>query len=309
MTELIEKKTLWSVLPPQVIVSQLDGGFIAEPSNKDDLINIWRQANKAYISSSILPARSYISDDDLQQIDIESLTGSKDLLNRISSYQPFDTHKFSLLKVRASKLVTPQIVINPNRAMKRLGERISIPSEKELLEFMLGEGGVANPISRQILGIMPNGGSLIYTSFDEDIRIYNPPQFRSLQINQDDNKSISLENICIPVGGGYPFASAYRVQIAPGVFRVILNNGIHRAYRLAELGLEWIPILVSDFNRMEFGPQFVDLPSQMLFDLNSNPPVITDFLNPEYVITLKFFPVLKTLRFNWNFEQYVTVLK
>ncbi len=308
MAELIQKKTLWSVLPPQAIVSQLEGGFIAEPSTKDKLIEIWEKANTSF-KSSTNPGRSVCMPNDLQEVDISKMPEIRAQLSQITLYPPFDTHKAHLYKVRASKLVTPQIVINPARASKRLGEYNDVPEEEVQIEFMLGKGGVVNPISRQTLGLAQNGGSLIYTSFDEDIRIHNPPQFRSLPINQNDKNSISLENMCFPVGGGYPFASAFRVQIAPGIFRIIMNNGMHRAYRLAELGLEWIPIIVADFNPMEFGPQFVDLPSQMLFDLNSNPPIIPDFLNPDFVIDLKYFQVLKTLRFNWNFEQYVTVLK
>jgi hypothetical protein len=118
-----------------------------------------------------------------------------------------------------------------------------------------------------------------------------------------------LENICFSVGGGLSFASAYRIKIGPGKERIILNNGIHRAFKLAQMHFEWVPLIVADLSPEELPPQFVDLPQSLLTGENSNPPLISDFLNSDVCIGLKYYPVLKTLRFNWNFEQYVTVLK
>lgn len=128
-------------------------------------------------------------------------------------------------------------------------------------------------------------------------------------MNEKDTASPSFESVCLPVGGGQPFGVAYRIQIAPGISRLILGNGIHRVYSLAGAGYEWCPLLVCDLIPLELADPFVDMPKSILLDPNSNPPLITDFLNNDMVIPLNYYTLLKTIRLNWNFEQYVTVLK
>jgi len=112
-----------------------------------------------------------------------------------------------------------------------------------------------------------------------------------------------------PILGGLPFASAFRVQLGQGSNRLILNNGIHRVYALAGAGYEWCPLLVCDLIPMELPDPFVELPRDMLLNQSANPPLITYFLDNEVVIPLDYYSILKTVRFNWNIEQYVTVLK
>jgi hypothetical protein len=182
MAELIEKKSLRALLPPQAIVSQLEAGFIAEPSGKEELLRVWENANRNY--KSVGPAsRSFTSPDDTREIDVSVYPDISSVMSQIGLYQPFDTHKGSLCYVRTTKLVTPQIEINTSRADQRVEDLNPNISEKDLISLMLGLKGKFNPINRQALGFASNGGSIIYTSYDEDIRIYHPPQYRSLTSN------------------------------------------------------------------------------------------------------------------------------
>jgi hypothetical protein len=86
-------------------------------------------------------------------------------------------------------------------------------------------------------------------------------------------------------------------------------NGIHRVYELAKAGHQSVPVAVCDVQSMELPDTLVDLPKQLLLDPEANPPVMTDFLNEAVVIELDYFRVLRTVRLNWNFEQYATVLR
>src|SRR3989442_1297167 len=130
----------------------------------------------------------------------------------------------------------------------------------------------------------PNGGALLFTSYDEDIRLHHPPQYRRIPINESDQDSPTFESVCLPVGGGLPFAAARRIQIAPGVSRLILGNGIHRIYKLAIAGHEWAPVVVTDMGSMETPDTFVDLPKDILLSPMSNPPPISDFTNEHLFI-------------------------
>jgi hypothetical protein len=118
-----------------------------------------------------------------------------------------------------------------------------------------------------------------------------------------------MQTACFAIGGGCGFMFAYRVEIADGTSRLILINGAHRAYAMAKAGFRTIPIAVCDLRPMELPDPLIDLPKQLLLDSQFNPPVVSDFLDPKIVLELGYFRVLRTVRFNWNFEQYVTVLK
>ena len=253
------------------------------------------------------PSRSFINPEDIRPIENVDKPKIENALSKIKLYAPYDSHPTNIYSVRISKLVTPQLVINLSRAQKRSNLRKDM-SANELFDLSFESAGHPETITRQTLGIGPNGGALLFTSYDEDIRLYHPPQYRKIPINEKDPHSPTFESVNIPVGGGLPFVAAFRVQTGFGT-RLILNNGMHRLYKLAEAGYEWCPSVVSDLVPLEFPDPFVDTPRGIILDPNSNPPLITDFLNKDIVIPLKYFSVLKTIRLNWNFEQYVTVLK
>ena len=104
-------------------------------------------------------------------------------------------------------------------------------------------------------------------------------------------------------------SAARRVPLGNGRYRLILSNGIHRVYRLLAAGYEWCPLIVVDNSPMEIPDPFVDFPKELLLGPTANPPLMADFLNENVAMQLEYHRVLKTIRFNWNFEQYVTVLR
>src|SRR6267143_4827173 len=245
------KLTLFSVLPQPILLSQLDGGFIAEPKDRSSLQEIWKKANHAYGEIGVA-SRSFADPDDTQKIADTASGRITNTLKRVRLYAPYDSHPTEILNVRISKLVTPQISVTPSRAQRRAEIKQNMTTD-ELLTIMFESKGEPEPITRQILGITQNGGALIFTSYDEDIRLYNPPQFRRIPINEKDSRSPSLESVCHPIGGGLPYASAYRIPVSSGggINRLILSNGIHRVYALAKAGYEWCPIAVCDLSPIE----------------------------------------------------------
>ncbi len=305
-TQTTEKLTLFSVLPPQTLLSQLEVGFIVG-SDKATLQRLWESANLAYRSNDV-PSRSFVTSNDIRVL--EGLDQSKiaTTLKRVKLYSPYDSHVTGLFEVRINKLVTPQITVNPVRAQDRT-KVSNNASPDELFDLAFESAGKPESITRQILGMTPGGGSVVFTSFDEDIRLHHPPKYRSIPLNDEDSSSPSFENVCMAIGGGSPIAAAFRVPISQDGTRLILSNGIHRVYRLAEMGYEWCTLAVTDLIPLEIPDPFVNLPKSILLDPNSNPPLITDFLNRDVVIPLEFYRVLKTIRLNWNFEQYATVLR
>ena len=304
--QYVRKVTLYSVLPIQAILSQLEAGFLARPTDRETLQRMWENASRAYRQTN--PTRSFADPNDVRTLSGVDAQSAKAILERTKLYPPYETHATVLSSVRISKLITPQIAINASRAARRAATKPGM-ADGDLLRLMTEPAGTPEPITRQALGIGPNGGALLFTSFDEDIRLHHPPQFRNLPVNAGDSKSPSFENVCFPVGGGLPIAAAYKVTSGPGITRLILGNGIHRVYKLAADGYEWCPLILTDVAPMELPEQLVDLPKGLLLDPAENPPLITDFLDSSIAIELDFYQVLRTVRLNWSFEQYATVLK
>ena len=301
----VRKLTLYGVLPVQAVMSQLEAGFLSHPMDRATLQAEWQRARQAYAKLTL--DRSNVSAEDVKEVEGVTATKLEAMRARVRKYAPYDTHTSDIRKVRISKLVTPQIIVNVSRAERR-GSVKEHMTEEELFNLSFEAGGKPQAIRRQTLGMAPNGGSLLFTSYDEDIRAHHPPIIRQLPVNETDLAAPKLESVCIPIGGGLPFAAAYRIQIAPGNDRLILANGIHRAYRLAATGHEWCYLAVTELTPLELPDPFVDLPKEILLHPAANPPLITDFVSKELAIGLVYQPVLKTIRLNWNFEQYVTVL-
>jgi hypothetical protein len=236
--------------------------------------------------------RSFLAHDDIRPLEGVDQARVEALLRRAKTYETYETHTTGAYSVKISKLVTPQLVINLGRAERRADVKPDM-APVELFELAFETRGQPETIVRQILGM----------------GLHHPPVYRTIPINEKDDGSAKFESVCLPVGGGLPFASAFRIECAPGASRLILNNGIHRIYRLAHAGYERCPLLVTDLIPLELPEQFVDVPKGILLNPAANPPLITDFLNGDVVIPLDYHGVLKTIRLNWSFEQYVTVLR
>ncbi len=305
--EQVPKLSLFGFLPAQALLSQFDAGLIASPKSKEDLLKAWEASHEG-ISRLGPSGRSFVTPADIRDIDSNEGNPVKTLSLRLKTYSPFDSHQTAISLVRVNKLVTPQLMVNLHRLQRRA--LIAKDSTLEnLLEISFEPGKNPEPVIRQTIGMGPNGGALMFTSYDEDIRLHQPPLFRNLNLSEKDDRSATLESICFPVGGGLPFAYAFKVEIHPGIFRLVLANGIHRVASAAMAGLEFMPMALCDLTPMELPDQFVDAPKAMLLDPNFNAPIISDFANEQVAIKLSHYRQLRTVRFNWNFEQYAVGLR
>ena len=302
----VPKLALYSAVPPQPLLSQFDAGFIAAPSDRAELQRSWDRASRAYQGLEG-PERSFVDPTDTRQligVDGDAVEG---ILARTRLYPPFDSHPPQLVAVRLSKLVTPQLTVSLPRANRRV-EIASGATDRELLEISTSPSSMAEPVHHQVLGQLPNQGAVIFTSYDEDVRPH-VPVFRNMELEPRDASSQVLPTFCIPVGGGIPFVSGQRVSVMPGVDRIVITNGIHRAFSIARAGCDWIPMVVCNVSPVEMPPQIVELPNQLILNPGANPPLLTDFLNDEVAMQLEYYPVLKVVRLNWAAEQLATVLR
>src|SRR6267143_969145 len=131
------KLTLFSVLPQPILLSQLDGGFIAEPKDRSSLQEIWKKANHAYGEIGVA-SRSFADPDDTQKIADTASGRITNTLKRVRLYAPYDSLPTEILNDRISKLVTPQISVTPSRAQRRAEIKQNMTTD-ELLTRMIRE--------------------------------------------------------------------------------------------------------------------------------------------------------------------------
>lgn len=299
----VTKLSLYGALPAQALLAQLDGGALAPPLDRPTLLAKWQGSNAAFRATG-LPSRSFVQDRDIRPLPSKLAKDVQAVIDRASTYSPFESHPLTAAVVQIEKLVTPQLTVNLER-IRRRGPLSKDASIGELVQYMFHSSIGAPEISRQTLGLAPNGGALMFTTYDEDVRLHQPPLFRSLPANDKDPKAPSLETISFPVGGGSPFPYAMRVPILPGLSRLVLANGIHRTAAAAIAGVKEVPMLVGEFQPLEVPDPFVETPRQLLLDPNSNAATIADFANKSVAIELEYYRQMRTVRFNWNFESYL----
>ena len=300
------KLALYSAVPPQPLIAQFDAGFISTPASRAELQSAWERANAAYARLPG-PERSYLGAGDLRSLVGVEREEIDRVLQRVRLYPPFDSHPVEIVAVRVSKLVSPQLTVSLPRADRRTSI-VSGATDDELFRVSTSPSLTMEPVNRQTLLLAPNQGAHLFTSYDEDVRAH-PPIFRDLQLEPRDGDGQVLPSFCLPIGGGIPFIQAHRVRIASGIERVILVNGFHRAFAIARAGYEWLPLVICRLEPVEIPPQFLELPSPLIMNPTSNPPVLTDFLDEDIAMRLEYYPVLRVVRVNWGVDQYAIVLR
>jgi hypothetical protein len=303
----VPKLSLHGILPAQALLGQLDSGALAPGMDRSSLLAQWQKSNQAFRELGN-PARSFVQDADLAPVPDGVAEDVTREIRRAVHYSPFDSHPPRAVVVPIGKIVTPQLSINLER-VRRHGEISREASIEDLSRYMFHSLASGPEISRQVLGMAPTGGALFFTTYDEDVRLHQPPIFRTQPINDRDPSAQQYETVCFPIGGGTPFPYAMRIPIAPRVSRLVLANGAHRTAAAALAGVSRIPLLVCDFQPVEFPDLLVDMPRQLLLDPTFNAPTIADFANKSVTIELEFCRQLRAVRLNWSFESYLLSLR
>jgi len=304
VSQSVTKLALSSSVPLGWLFTQLDLGLIAGPS-KNVLETMWTRTSEAYRKLGG-PGRSFLTQDDVLPFDGVSRPQIDSAVNQIRHYAPHDTHPTEMFNVRISKLVTPQLLVNPKRAEKRADVKARM-TPSELFEVSTKAGKHTEPISKQIIGQYP-AGAYLFTSSDEDVRPL-VPVYKTVSLNDEDEQSPKCLSVCFPIGGSLPMMNAYRVRIDEKNTRLIINNGVHRLYALTSKGNEWCPLIVTDLAPQEMGDPFVNFSRESLLGPKSDPPLVTDFLKSEVTMSLGYFPSKSTVRLNYSLEHYPTVMR
>jgi hypothetical protein len=296
---------MYSSIPFGFLLSQSEIGLVAEPK-REQLQPLWAKANQAYIRLGG-PGRSYLTANDVMGTNGLDKGRAEIVIKQIKLYSPHDTHPTGIFNIRLSKLVTPQLLINEKRAEQRAEAKASM-SSSQLFDVVVSQPPPAEPVTKQILGMTPDNGAFLFTTDDEDVRPH-APIIRRVPLNEKDQHGPEYESLSFPIGGSFPpFANVYRIKMDGTNSRLIINNGVHRLFSLLSKGNAWCPLIVTDIDPNELPDPFVNFNRDALVNPQSNPPMLSDFLNKDVVIPMGYYPVKNTMKINYTIERYPTVV-
>lgn len=295
------KTGLYSAAPFAALLGQLEAGWIARPSSREELYKQWKSASQVY-GRSPNPSRSFLGDRDLSGVDNQINEATRILLRRVKSHRPFDTSNVQFYNIPLRKLITPQLNVTDTRVSAHEERISSSSSEHQKLEYVSGRGYRDPEVKYQVLGLSPNSGAYLFTSPYEDVRIHLPPRMVSIPVNDADPESGTVPALCFAVGEGLPFIHAYKFVLTDRHERLVLANGIHRVVAALRRGVSALPLAVVDFRPGDLPNPFVELNLDYVLNPTADLPLVADFLNKQICMRLGFYGSVKGIRLNWNLE-------
>lgn len=281
-------------LPAEEVRDILAHPLCRDTITLDALMQDWRLKNQVFRG---MPTPNL----NATNADLRPLNVSTSVMQRIQdvikSYRDYLPFSYDLAFVPLDMLITPQKSVLLERARAFASTATRTLSDDENAELCL-----ASPIrvpqidAKLVWGAInpqnPNQFTYVYQfeSDDQDIRFLSIPHLKPRQVNWATDgapHSLNLETISLSVGLGPPPVQVAKVPVdlvgsssgfKSPVYRFILWNGVHRAFRLSELGNKYITAIVFEMNHDYFPNLLADTPKAVLF--SQRPLIVTDLANP-----------------------------
>lgn len=282
----------------------------------DDLLRDWHTKSAALRSQ----ARPILAAKDS---DIIPLTASPEVSVRIqrliSAYRAYLPTIYEVGMVPLSKLVSPQRHVDLDYARVSFDGIDRTLTDDEVANYCIGSPVRDAKIDASFLGY-PNGrpGEFSYlyqfSSEDQNVR-YIPPMplkpFEDLDIASDGGTvRYDVKAITVLVGPGMPFVHVLKVPVGldgPAgrqIYRLVVSNGVHRLFRLAQLGNTHAAALIQSVDIRDIPDPFVDAKRESLFGADALR--ITEMANEELGRVFKWKRSKRVIKLQVNVTQEVT---
>jgi len=245
-------------------------------------------------------------------IDIDSKYSKKieEIANKLKQYPFWQANKYSIKMVRIDELICLQSFVNLDRANYQKRKITKETMMEDLLDFCF-------PFNREqseIHSHMISNNAALFSTNDHDVRP-GKIEIRKVPKFWDDGIDKVLA-LVIPVVEGDPFVYCVRTygpfqmpdQTTKKIYFLTLQNGIHRAYALKSLGIEYMPCLIIDPSTAAEA-QMVSKnwnPERALQNVSQRPPLMKDFFNPDLTEKFKVRKRLMCIRVEWKIEPFTT---
>jgi hypothetical protein len=281
-------------LPPDEAEGILADPLCVDTVTLDALMQDWRAKNQVFQG---LPAPNLnVTNANLRPVKVSQGVMQK-IQDVIASYRNYLPAAYDLAFVPLNMLVTPQRSVLLERAHRFAAGATQPLSDDENAELCLGTPIRVPQIAAKWLGSgtnpqNPNQFTYMYQfeSDDQDIRYLQIPPLGSLRtVNwavDGAPHAFDLETVPISVGPGTPLVQVLKVPVGltitpqgvqTPIYRLILQNGVHRVFRLAELGNQDVAAMVHEVSQDKIPNVLVHTPKAALF--SARPLVVTDLAN------------------------------
>jgi hypothetical protein len=255
----------------------------------DALMTEWRAKSELYQS---LPREQLgVLNSDLLPLRMSPPIGEK-VEALLSSYRVYLPNTYDLALVPISRLVTPQRYIHPEYARSSFDGATTTLTDDENARYCIGMPVRDAKIDASFLGC-PKGETAEefnflyqFSSEDQNIRYIPSMPLKPLQdldIADGSAAKYGVKAVTVSVGPGLPFVHVLKVQVGldgiarKPVYRLVISNGVHRIFRLAELGNTHVAAMVQTMDWQELPRTFVETPRDSL--LGPTALKLTDMAN------------------------------
>jgi hypothetical protein len=252
-------------------------------------MNDWRTKSAIYQGLALVNPNAL--DSDIQQLNV-AVNIQNQIKDVLASYRIFLPPAFEQGYVPLAKILTPQKSVIVERARACFGGATNRLTTEETAKFCLGTPIAAPAIDVKLLNVQPQAPNQIayvcqFSAFDDDIRPIPPNVFQPFSrvdwAVAGAPHSLKLNSVCFTVGPGTsPVVMIIKIPIGVDpqgrtIYRLVLQNGVHRVFRLAELGNTHVAAIVHTLNLNEVPQPLVDTPREAL--VIPRPLMISDFVN------------------------------
>ena len=261
------------------VVAVFTDALCAEDVSIDELMNEWRAKTQAFESAA--PPDLDVLDSEFLPIAVKEETVER-IESILRSFRYYLPPTFDLAFVPIRKLVTPQMSISREHARSVLKGTEGPISDDENASLCLGSPLPSHQIEAAYLGSpktpsFQNSFSFVYqfSSDDPNLRFIPMQQLkpvRDMNLATED-APFSYDAKAIPVAVGLALPIVHILKVPKGsdpatrmtTHRLIIANGIHRIFRLAELGNTHVAALVQTMSYDDIPNPFIDGPKDKLF--------------------------------------------
>lgn len=311
--ETEEKIFLLGFMPPGevngLVVSELGESF-----NLDRVKKLWvpksQKVNELFVSDM------HIIDDEtmgdvVKDIDQKYSNKLEVIENQLKSNPFWQANKHVIKMVKIDSLITLQNNVNFDRAIK-LAEKIKKDATvEELLDYTF-DFNRKSPVIRSHL---ISNNEILFSTNDHDVRP-GKIEVRKISKYAENEENGTIPALVIPIVEGESFiycVRTYNMQPMPDgtlkkVYYLALQNGIHRAYALRSLGIEYMPCLIID--PLTVGETNMLMgnwpPERLQQSASQRPPLMKDFFNPELTEKFRVPKTTRCIKVEWKIENFTT---
>ncbi|MBI1829725.1 MAG: hypothetical protein HY222_00685 [Thaumarchaeota archaeon] len=314
ISETEEKIYLLGFMPPGE-VSGLVVSELGESFNLDRVKKLWlpksQKANELFVSDSQLLDDEKIRDV-VKDIDPKYAEKLETIENQLKSNPFWQANKHVIKMVKIEALITLQNSVNLDRATKLTHKIKKNATIDELLDYTFDFNRKAPEIRSHII----SNTAVLFSTTDHDVR---PGKIEVRKINrytENDENGSKIPALVIPIVEGESFIYCIRTwTMAPmsdgtmkKIYFLTLQNGIHRAYALRSLGIEYMPCLIIDpATAGETNILTVNWsPERLQQNVTQRPPLMKDFFNPELTEKFNVPKTMRCIKVEWKIENFTT---